>query len=321
MKRNALLYLLIISCLIFQNKVTNAQNIYEKIDATKCDSLIKANAENPNFVILDVRTYGEWVGDHLEGSINRSTRDSDFEQQLDKLPKHKTFLIHCKSGGRSASAFAKMQNLGFAEVYEMKGGINAWKSRGYSTTSELAPKLMLVSFTDSVSKESNSDTIHITITNRANELLTFNSATFSDLHDITHNFDETKKIEGAEDYTFSIYHSPGYIDDDTTKIFIDSNGGTLELDIAFKSVIQNNHTIPVNELIIYPNPAKNRIYFNNLQAFTDIEIYNLAGQLLLKNHTVSIAKSIDISGLNNGQYIIYMRSKNKTFSKLFIVSK
>ena len=89
----------------------SAENIYKKLTVEKCDSLINANETNPNFVILDVRTYGKWVNDHLEGSINRSTRDADFQQQLDALPKHKIFLLHCQSGGRSTGAFIKMQSV------------------------------------------------------------------------------------------------------------------------------------------------------------------------------------------------------------------
>ena len=108
----------------------SAENIYGRLTAFQCDSLIKANETNPNFVILDVRTSGEWNGYHIMGSINRSTGLADFTTQLDALPKQKIFLLHCQSGGRSAGAFQKMKDFQFAEVYEMIGGINSWNAAG-----------------------------------------------------------------------------------------------------------------------------------------------------------------------------------------------
>ena len=105
-----------------------SENIYKKISVASCDSLIKANETNPNFVILDVRRSTEWNPDHLNGSINRNYYDPGFEAQLDALPKNKIFLIHCQSGGRSGGAFAKMQTLGFSEVYDMIGGMGSWKA-------------------------------------------------------------------------------------------------------------------------------------------------------------------------------------------------
>jgi rhodanese-related sulfurtransferase len=112
-------------------------NKYKTISASACDSLIQANATNPEFVILDVRTPEVWKSDHLTGSINRNYYDADFDSQLNALPKNKIFLLHCQSGGRSAPTLAKMKTMNFAEVYEMSSGINAWKAKGLPTTSLL----------------------------------------------------------------------------------------------------------------------------------------------------------------------------------------
>jgi len=290
----------------------SAENIYKTITAEKCDSLINANETNPNFIILDVRTYGEWINDHLEGSINRSTRDADFQQQLEALPKHKIFLLHCQSGGRSAGAFTKMQSLEFAEVYEMQGGIGSWKSKGFPTTSELAPKLMLVSYTDSLKHLTGTDTINITITNRANDILTFSSATFDDFHVITNNFDYDKTLAGAEDYTFSIFHSLGYSEDDSTKVFIKSNGGELKINIVFKDgVIQNiDSEFQRDELVIYPNPASNNLFIksNSFLNVKEVSFINLNGQVVLQDDRFSVYEGIDISSLRNGIYFVRIKT-------------
>jgi len=319
---------LLLVCIIsfgLTTTIVSAENIYKKLTVEKCDSLINANETNPNFVILDVRTYGEWINSHLKGSINRSTRDADFQQQLDALPKHKIFLLHCQSGGRSAGAFAKMQTLKFAEVYEMQGGIGSWKSKGFPTTSELAPKLMLVSYTDSLKNSTGTDTINITITNRANDILTFTSATFKDLHVITNNFDSEQTLAGAEDYTFSIFHSPGYSEDDSTKVFIKSNGGELKINIVFKDgVIQNiDSELHRDELIIYPNPAKYSLFIKNSSVLEieEVSFINLNGQVVLREIYFSVNNGINISGLKNGIYFVRIKTSGGSFISRKVVVK
>ncbi len=303
----------------------SAENIYKQLTVEKCDSLINANVTNPNFIILDVRTYGEWISGHIEGSVNRSTGDSDFQQQLEVLPRHKIFLLHCQSGGRSAGAFIKMKNLKFAEVYEMQGGIGSWKSKGYPTTTNHKPKLMLVSHTDSLKSTTGTDTINITITNRANDILAFSSVTFSDFHVITNNFDNLKTLAGAEDYTFSIYHTPGYSEDDSTRVFIESNGGELEINTVFKDgIIQNiDSEFQEYELVVYPNPAKNSLFIKNssLLNIEEVSLVNINGQVVLHNNDFSIYNGIDISELKNGIYFVRVKTEEQMFTNKFVVKK
>ena len=57
-----------------------------------------------------------------------------YAEDLDQLDKTKMYLIHCKSGGRSAGAFNTMKELEFMEVYNMPGGINQWISEAVIST-------------------------------------------------------------------------------------------------------------------------------------------------------------------------------------------
>ena len=297
--------LTVLLIVVFGQSVT-AQNIYKKLSVAQCDSLIKANETNPDFVILDVRTESSWESGHLEGSIFRNFYDSNFDAQLDALPKHKTFLIHCQSGGRSGQAFSTMQKLGFTEVYDMQGGMNAWKSGGYPTTSVIKPKLMLVNYEKISPAENNTepDTIKITLTNRANGLLSFSSFSFNDVHSISNDFDGETELEGAKDYTFSIYHSPGYFETDTTGINLESNGGTIDANIIIKNgTIQFADELQLAEILVYPNPADQfvNIKTDDSQPADRIILMNLNGQLLLEKRNQS---SINISGIKNGIYLI-----------------
>jgi len=327
-KKNILfsLFLIATACNIYSAKAETTDisgNIYKQLTAVKCDSLIKANETNPNFVILDVRTPGEWSSYHLMGSINRSTGLADFDAQLAALPKHKLYLMHCQSGGRSAGAFAKMKNLGFAEVYEMAGGLNSWNTAKLPTTTVTGPKLMLVS-KSSVISGNNTDTIKIIITNRANEKLVFTSVSVIDLHPVKHNFNNSIAIEGAADYTFSVFHSPKYSGTDSTKVKLESNGGNLEISIVFKNGtivgIEEQH---VAELTLYPNPATTKFFIEGLteQKVEEMSILSLTGKLVLTKNNIYEQEGINISQLQSGIYIVRIKAGKQTVSKKLVIPK
>ncbi len=97
--------------------------------------MIQDNQSNPNFVILDVRTPTEFKEQRIAKSINIDFYASDFETQLQKLDKHKKYLVYCRSGNRSGQALQKMLNLGFTDAVHMEGGITAWVNKGYPVVS------------------------------------------------------------------------------------------------------------------------------------------------------------------------------------------
>ena len=83
--------------------------------------------------IVDVRTPDEWNQGIIDGAVMNNIYDADFEAQLGKLDKEKPVAVYCKVGGRSGQAMAKMQELGFKEVYNLKGGMDAWKGANKPT--------------------------------------------------------------------------------------------------------------------------------------------------------------------------------------------
>lgn len=301
-------------------QIASAQNVYKRLTPQESESLITTNAENPNFIILDVRRPSEWNSGHLEGSINRNLYDSDFDQQLDNLPKHKVYLLHCQSGGRSASAFSKMKNLEFAEVYELIGGINNWKKSNLPTTQKVEPKLMLVSHKGF--KGSSTDTIKVTITNRANDQLKITAHGINDDHQITHNFNPDIVLEGAEDYTFEIYHAPAYTDNDSTLVWMESNGGNIEFKVIVEEDIATGlENLALNGLSLYPNPARNKLFINGLNAAepAEILIYNLAGQTVVHQANYSSNSEISLVGLKEGVHMVRVVSGGASFTKKMII--
>ena len=107
--------------------------IIENITPEEVNTLIQENKDNPNFVILDVRTPEEYLSGHIENAVNLDYYSDTFRNDLDKLDKNKTYIIYCRSGGRSGNALNIMKELDFREVYNVLGGITKWKSEGLPT--------------------------------------------------------------------------------------------------------------------------------------------------------------------------------------------
>jgi len=105
----------------------------EDITPQEAFTLIQNNQNNPDFVIIDVRTLEEFVGEHIENATNIDFYSEAFRNMLNNLDKNKTYLIYCQSGGRSGSALDIMAELNFREVYNILGGINLWKAEGFPT--------------------------------------------------------------------------------------------------------------------------------------------------------------------------------------------
>ena len=97
--------------------------MFKNINVEEAKKMIENEKGNHNFVILDVRTKGEFEIKNLDGALNIDIYDSDFSEQVNKLDKNKTYLVHCKAGGRSEHASQIMQNLGFNKLYNVNGFI------------------------------------------------------------------------------------------------------------------------------------------------------------------------------------------------------
>lgn len=106
------------------------QQIFD-VTVQKAHDLIRENAGNPDFIILDVRTPAEYSSGHIEDAINIDVNSGSFISEVEALDKDSTYLVYCRSGIRSASARDTMAQLGFLNIYNMNGGITEWQSAGF----------------------------------------------------------------------------------------------------------------------------------------------------------------------------------------------
>lgn len=106
-------------------------NLPEGFYAVKSDKLAEelAGADLP--VIIDVRSKGEWDKDgNIEGSIN--VPFSDLFTSLDQIPADKDarIIVLCASGHRGGITMMALRLMGYTDVINLNGGLNAWKAAG-----------------------------------------------------------------------------------------------------------------------------------------------------------------------------------------------
>ncbi len=85
--------------------------------------------ENPNAVVLDIRTPTEFKEGHIQDAVNIDYKADIFESELEKLDRDATYVMHCRSGRRSANSFETFRKLGFRNIVHIEDGILGWKEK------------------------------------------------------------------------------------------------------------------------------------------------------------------------------------------------
>lgn len=96
---------------------------YKNITVGEIDKL---KEENPKVVILDVRTPKEAAQGKIRNAKEFDVSDSSFSTKIKQLDKSKSYLVYCRSGVRSVKACNIMFKNDFENLYNLKGGYNAW---------------------------------------------------------------------------------------------------------------------------------------------------------------------------------------------------
>lgn len=85
-----------------------------------------------DLVLLDVRQPKEWTAGRVPGAIH--VTGATLPERLDEIPKHRPIATLCGSGYRSSVAASLLQRAGREPVFNVLGGMAAWKSAGFETT-------------------------------------------------------------------------------------------------------------------------------------------------------------------------------------------
>ena len=80
----------------------------------------------PEKVLLDVREEEEYITGHAVDAVLFPVDEISDETALDVIPSLETpVLVYCRSGARSRLAAMKLDEYGYAEIYDI-GGLVGW---------------------------------------------------------------------------------------------------------------------------------------------------------------------------------------------------
>ena len=112
-----LVALLLVGCAAPAEEITYRQ--------VNMDETITMMEEGSGYIILDVRTPGEFEEKHIPGAINVANETIGTDEIPELPDKDQLILVYCRSGNRSKQASEKLVALGYTNIVEF-GGINDW---------------------------------------------------------------------------------------------------------------------------------------------------------------------------------------------------
>lgn len=107
------------------DKIANAGHEMEIIQQIDVHSLHK---DSSNYFLLDVRAASEYESGSIEGAVN--IHAGYIQERFNELPKDKKIAVYCAGGDRSAIASSLLRLKGMENIYNVTGGMNAWKMAG-----------------------------------------------------------------------------------------------------------------------------------------------------------------------------------------------
>lgn len=99
-------------------RLLNAQDVAERLTQPKGD-----------LILLDVRTPQEWTH---EGRIDGATLIpiDEIEDRAGELPSDAEIIVYCHSGVRSSAVVNFLASMGYSNLSDLAGGIEAWQWAG-----------------------------------------------------------------------------------------------------------------------------------------------------------------------------------------------
>ena len=96
------------------------------------DAFARLMVDQPNALLLDVRTPEEWDEGHLEGAAHADYwgDEAAFQAAMDAIPRDRPVLVYCAGGGRSGLTAKELVEAGHREVYNLEHGIGGWIAEG-----------------------------------------------------------------------------------------------------------------------------------------------------------------------------------------------
>ena len=107
--------------------VACSSSVIRTIDADLFEQMLQREAA---LQLVDVRTPKEFGEGHIFGAVLMDVKAAGFDSLILVLDKARPVFVYCRSGRRSLDAADILEKNGFKSVYDLGGGINAWKAQG-----------------------------------------------------------------------------------------------------------------------------------------------------------------------------------------------
>lgn len=104
--------------------------VIEDVSLEEAFTLMEDKRGSQDFMIIDLRSAGEYAGGHIEAAVNIDYSAADFAGALDELDRDKVYLLYSHKDDISGQVLDMMAELGFTRVYNMLGGMERWKRIG-----------------------------------------------------------------------------------------------------------------------------------------------------------------------------------------------
>ena len=94
----------------------------KEVDYCKAKQMLM---QNPNAILLDVRSKQEYEEGHLSGSLPLCLYDIEKCANQVLPDKEQIIITCCSSGSRSKEAQEILETMGYENVYNLKGGLDS----------------------------------------------------------------------------------------------------------------------------------------------------------------------------------------------------
>jgi hydroxyacylglutathione hydrolase len=121
------------TCILHPDENQHIQEWTSLTTITVDDLANRQNEENVPYV-LDVRSKSEWASGHIPGAHHIELQR--LCECMHTLPEEVTIGTVCSTGQRSSLAASLLKKFGFKNVFNIKGGMTAWKQAAFPTEGE-----------------------------------------------------------------------------------------------------------------------------------------------------------------------------------------
>ena len=134
-KKTNLMLILLLGVILAFSGCSSSQTTTSSSITKISSQQLKQMLEKKDFTLIDVHIPQQ---KHITGTDSLIPYNK-LEENLDKLPKDKNakIVIYCRSGGMSSQFVKDLEALGYTNIYDLQGGLNAWQAAGFDVDKSL----------------------------------------------------------------------------------------------------------------------------------------------------------------------------------------